>query len=175
MSYDLTIAAVGEGEDLQAAYARVMEADEEDDGGAPVAELQIDVKVVAAAITAVAPMLVDGGGGGIGNEIELNEEPEPRLGLQVTVRGDQVWVTVPYWHRGDAARRVFEVIRRVCDAVERLEKGMRTFDGQLGRVVEWGRDEREMVRVYEPISGRMEELGRDAVRRTGKRWWEFWK
>jgi hypothetical protein len=175
MSYDLTIAALRDGEGLEDAYSRVMETDLEEGEQADEPPV-INVGQMVAEIVKAAPMLTDDGGGGLRNDAELNDLSQPGTGLQVTVRPDQVWIAVPYWHHGEMANRVFRVIRQVCASVERQGRGMRTFDAQIGRVVDWERDQSLILEAYEGVVGRMANTGNSAAKtRPAKRWWEFWK
>ena len=53
--------------------------------------------------------------------------------FKITVFDDEASVTVPFWHHGAAARRVFEEIWTYLQSMER-EGGFFTYDPQIDRV-----------------------------------------
>ena len=65
--------------------------------------------------------------------IELNGPAEESNGIQITLFDDEASVTVPFWHHGAAARRVFEEIWTYLQIMER-EGGFFTYDPQIDRV-----------------------------------------
>ncbi|MCM2422825.1 hypothetical protein [Streptomyces sp. RKAG293] len=68
-------------------------------------------------------------------EIELFETEEVRElnhdgGIQLSVFGEEVSITVPYWHSGDQAASVFSKILALAAVVER-ETGRTAYDPQV--------------------------------------------
>lgn len=69
-------------------------------------------------------------------EIDLFENGETcelshkATGIQASVFLDEVAITVPYWHTGDQARRVFGMLYALAAIIER-ETGMQGYDPQV--------------------------------------------
>ena len=119
--------------------------------------------------------------------IELNEEPPPGHGIQVTVNDDSVAVTVPYWHTGEKARRAFEIIAQVCEPAVKAW-GLAIHDPQLDRMVTLPADLPAMRAVYEKMvadihdpNGRFLAAATAQIDRefgqipVTKKWWQFWR
>ena len=102
--------------------------------------------------------------------IELNG-PEGGNGIQVMLFDDDASVTVPYWHHGAAARRVFEEIWSYFEIMER-EGGFFTYDPQIERVLDLKKEFEAALSCYDRASRRVAER---LPARHKKRWWEFWK
>jgi hypothetical protein len=64
-------------------------------------------------------------------------------GVQVSLFEDEMGVTVPYWHTGEAARAVMRLVWSYLAILDH-ETGWETYDPQLGRGLDRARD-REMV------------------------------
>lgn len=127
--------------------------------------------------------------------IELNG-PDNGNGIQIMLFDDEASVTVPYWHQGAVARQVFEEIWSYLKIIER-EGGFFTYDPQLGRVLDLGKDFRPALEAYDKVSRDMASrypanaagAGATTVPKapppapalapsppqSAKRWWEFWK
>lgn len=67
-----------------------------------------------------------------------------RTGIKLAIIGDEVSLTVPYWHTGDAATRTFDVIATIVSIVER-ETGLIAFDPQTERPFTEAIEEAESV------------------------------
>jgi hypothetical protein len=71
-------------------------------------------------------------------EVELSQEARTLelshddTGIELTIIGNEVSLTVPYWHTGDRATQVFSQIAAVVSIVER-ETGLIAFDPQTER------------------------------------------
>ncbi len=103
--------------------------------------------------------------------IELNPEPEPGDGLQVTIDTNSIFVTVPYWHTGDKAKEVFARIARCGKLLS--NKGFQAADVQLdGQEISFERDIPQMIEVYSSMSGRLQAIGDKFP--VKKPWWKFW-
>ena len=73
--------------------------------------------------------------------IELTRPDD--TGVQVSLYGGELDVTVPYWHAGQAAQAVMRLVWSYLAILEQ-ESGWETYDPQLGRGLDRARD-REMV------------------------------
>ena len=102
--------------------------------------------------------------------IELNGPPEESNGIQITLFDDEASVTVPYWHRGVAARRVFEEIWSYLEIIER-EGGFFTYDPQIDRVLDLGKDFEASLGCYDRVS---REIADQFPVQQKKPWWQFW-
>ena len=103
-------------------------------------------------------------------DIELNG-PEDGNGIQITLSDDEAFVTVPYWHQGAEAFRVFEEVWSYLEIIE-LEAGYLTDDPQIGRVLDLRADFDASLACYQQVIGDMK--NHFSAKRS-KRWWEFWK
>lgn len=102
--------------------------------------------------------------------IELNG-PEPSNGIQIMLFDDEASVTVPYWHEGAAARRVFEEIWSYLRIIEK-EGGFFTYDPQIDRVLDLEKDFEASLGCYSGVSG---DLAEEFPVTQQKPWWQFWK
>ena len=98
--------------------------------------------------------------------LELNDE---QVGLQITLFDDAGSLTSPYWHQGDAARRVLEQAWGAIGVICR-ESGYEVFDPQLDRVIDVNVFD-DVLSTYAGATGRMEAL---VGRAPKKPWWKFW-
>jgi hypothetical protein len=99
--------------------------------------------------------------------IELTDEAN---GIQIVLFDDQAAITVPYWHSGETARRVFERILGHIRIIAR-ESGYVAFDPQLGKVIDPDADLDLMLTAYEPI---VQQLKTEMAPHTKRPWWKFW-
>ena len=102
--------------------------------------------------------------------IELNGPTEESNGIQITLFDDEASVTVPFWHEGAAARRVFEEIWSYLEIIER-EGGFFTYDPQIDRVLDLGRDLEASLDCYDRVS---REIADQFPVQQKKPWWQFW-
>lgn len=102
--------------------------------------------------------------------IELNG-PEDSNGIQIALFDDEVSLTVPYWHQGPAARRVFEEIWSYLEIIQR-EGGFFAYDPQIERVVDLETDFEASLACYDRVS---RDVARQFPKQPSKKWWEFWK
>lgn len=68
------------------------------------------------------------------SHVELNG-PGDGNGVQITVHGSHVGVTVAYWHAGSKAERIFSTVERYASEIA-AAGGYRIYDPQLERVVD---------------------------------------
>ncbi|MEV5436521.1 hypothetical protein AB0K80_10860 [Streptomyces sp. NPDC052682] len=64
------------------------------------------------------------------NEQQTRELSHPGTGIQLSVLGDEVSITVPYWHAGDAAAAVLGKVFALSAVVEK-ETGLTAYDPQV--------------------------------------------
>jgi hypothetical protein len=86
-------------------------------------------------------------------DIELNQPGPPEgMGVQITLLDDSARVSLPYWYRGDAARRAFGIVSRHARAISETA-GYVAYDPQLGRVLASEQDVVEAIAKYEATTG----------------------
>jgi hypothetical protein len=102
--------------------------------------------------------------------VELNG-PDNGNGIQIMLFDDEASVTVPYWHQGVAARRVFEEMWSYLEIMQR-EGGFFTYDPQIERVIHLNADFNASLACYQKVSG---DVAKSFPSTSTKRWWEFWK
>jgi hypothetical protein len=102
--------------------------------------------------------------------VEINDESERTSGIQVTLFDDRASLTIPFWHKGEDARRVLAqawgYIGIICK-----ECGYEAYDRQVGRVIDAGAFE-DVLACYEGAGRRIEGIVRPPPAR--KPWWKFW-
>ena len=100
-------------------------------------------------------------------QIEINDTASS--GIQITLFDESASITVPYWHKGAAARetfgRLWPLIEIVCS-----EGKFEVFDPQLDRVIE-AQSFDDVVECYAKVTARMDDMLGRAPRRP---WWKFW-
>ncbi len=104
------------------------------------------------------------------NSIDLNPDPEPGDGLQISIYRDTIALTVPYWHRGEIAAEVFEKIKDCGIAL--TTRGFIGHDNQLDEDIDFQQDVPRMLDVYEITVGEMNSAVEDYTKEVP--WWKFW-
>ena len=100
-------------------------------------------------------------------QIEINDTASS--GIQIMLFDDHASITVPYWHKGAAARETFVRLWALIEIVCR-EGQFEAFDLQLDQTInEQSFD--AVVRRYAGVAARMDEMSRRSPRRP---WWKFW-
>ncbi|MBP6014455.1 MAG: hypothetical protein KBA31_19660 [Alphaproteobacteria bacterium] len=99
--------------------------------------------------------------------IEINDTAND--GIQITLFDAHASITIPYWHKGAAARTVFARLWALIEVVCR-EGGYEVFDAQLDRVISASAFEDVLAR-YQGVATRMDDMIGRAPR---KPWWKFW-
>jgi hypothetical protein len=89
--------------------------------------------------------------------IELDRPDDS--GVQVSLFEHELGVTVPYWHTGQAARAVMELVWSYLAILEQ-ESGWDTYDPQLGRSLDRARDLEVVSGGYADMSARLPGLVR---------------
>jgi hypothetical protein len=88
--------------------------------------------------------------------LELNG-PENGNGIQITLFDNTISITIPYWHRGEAARGAFQEIWGYLGLLERVAN-YRAYDPQLGRVLNLEKDFPEVLLAYEGVVQQTQDL-----------------
>ena len=68
------------------------------------------------------------------HERESRELSQSGTGIDLSVFGDEVTITVPYWHAGDEAAKVLRDVFALAAVVEK-ETGLTAYDPQVERPV----------------------------------------
>ena len=105
--------------------------------------------------------------------IELNGRDDGN-GIQIIIYDDSVTITVPYWHHGDAAQRVFDEIWIYLRLLQ--ETGDLTIaDPQIDKFVDLRTDQPAVVARYSAVVARIPEILAEAkLYSQRKPWWKFW-
>ncbi len=102
--------------------------------------------------------------------IELNG-PDGGNGIQIMLFDDEASVSVPYWHQGEKARKVFEEIWGYIEVIQ-LEGGYFTYDPQIDRILDLKADFIAAIECYQRVSGG---VAARFPQKEPKPWWKFWK
>jgi hypothetical protein len=103
--------------------------------------------------------------------IELNG-PEGGNGIQITISDDLADITVPYWHRPEAAAPVFDEIWAYLRILER--KGdFCVYDPQLDKIIDLAADREAVLARYGRVVAEMPQIVADSPL-VKKPWWKFW-
>lgn len=104
-------------------------------------------------------------------DIELNEMS---LGIQVMLFDDQVSISMPGTHTGEAAKRAWRVIWECMEYLQN-HAGYRAWDPQMGRVLDVSKDYEAALKSYAVLVGFTDEVVERERRQDGGRpWWRFW-
>lgn len=101
--------------------------------------------------------------------LELADMTKESSGIQIVLFDDRASLTIPYWHNGDAARRVLGQVWGLIEIICR-DTGYEVFDPQLDRVIDVNAFD-DVLRSYAGTTQRMEAL---IGRAPKKPWWKFW-
>ncbi len=109
-------------------------------------------------------------------DVELIAEP---IGVQVTLTTDSAFVSVPYWHEGEAARAAFAVIWAAVRVLA-ADAGYAIHDPQRDAFLDLGADFDAVVAGYEATIGRVHGIFDDEDETEPeppppkKPWWKLW-
>jgi len=104
--------------------------------------------------------------------IELNPS-EGDLAIQLTVYGDHVFITIPYWYRGSDADRVFSELSRYLRAVRRTA-GFFAYDPQTDVAFDPEQTGFPDHLQYDKVVKEVPKIVNQAVGKPNKHWWKFW-
>ncbi len=75
-------------------------------------------------------------------------------GIQVSLFSDELAVKVPYWHTGQVAQMVMEIVWSYLAVLEQ-ETGWETYDPQLGRTLDRAHDLNDVTGSHTDMSARL--------------------
>ena len=84
--------------------------------------------------------------------LELNGADDGN-GIQITLYDDAADVTVPYWHSGESAEKVFDEIWSYLKVIEN-EARFVTYDSQLEKILNLSTDLPKVVEIYKSVAGK---------------------
>lgn len=109
------------------------------------------------------------------DHIELNT-PDGDLAIQMTVYDNHVYINVPYWYKGDQAKKLFQDIKSYIKII-REAAGYFVFDPQIGQVFDPAENGFDGLSKYLSVSEHIEEMvnGQDTKHiQPKKAWWKLW-
>ena len=101
--------------------------------------------------------------------LEINDTAQKSSGIQIMLFDDSAALTIPYWHKHDAAERVLRQAWGYIDIMCR-ECSYEVYDPQLGRVIDTGAFD-DVLWTYASMTERMDTMIGNAPK---KPWWKFW-
>lgn len=106
--------------------------------------------------------------------VELNP-PEGGLAIQLTVYNDRVFVSFPYWYKGEKANGVFAECSEYLRVIRRTA-GFFAYDPQVGTAFDPEKTELvDSKRSYEKIVNDLPKIAAQAsAQKKLKAWWKFW-
>jgi len=107
------------------------------------------------------------------DHIELNT-PDGELAIQITIYGDTVSITVPYWYSGDDANQVFNNINEYAKVI-RKAVGYFVYDPQTDKVFDPLKENIFELDIYQSITDQVEKMKSEQIEKSNKKpWWKFW-
>ncbi|MGV9322163.1 hypothetical protein [Streptomyces sp. NPDC003660] len=149
MSYDIYFVTRRDGQTWDEAMEALEEA-AEDSEGIPAHLLEAWDRVVPQARPLLGELdLTD-------YEHESRELSQSDTGITLSLYGNELSITVPYWHTGDDAAAVLDKVSALASIVEK-ETGLTAYDPQLNRALTEGQPEEAaelMSRIAEDLRSR---------------------
>jgi len=112
------------------------------------------------------------------DHIELNP-PEGGLAIQLIVYDNYVFITIPYWYKGEQAKQVMTNVKSYIDIICK-QPGYFVYDPQIDVALDTGKTDYDPLAQYLPTSEYVatmlkptEELPKEPVQ-VKKPWWKFW-
>lgn len=100
--------------------------------------------------------------------------PEGELATQITIYGDTVSITVPYWYSGDEAKEVFKNITKYAKVI-RQAVGYFVYDPQAEKVFDPLNESIFGLDIYQNMTEQVYKLKKEQVAKLNKKpWWKFW-
>lgn len=109
------------------------------------------------------------------DHVELNT-PDGDLSIQLTVYDNHVYINVPYWYKGEEARKLFQDLKSYIKII-RETAGYFVFDPQSGEVFDPAEIGFNGLDKYLSVSEHIEEMinGPDTKQSQNKKlWWKLW-
>jgi hypothetical protein len=110
------------------------------------------------------------------DHIELNTY-DGDLAVQLTVYDNHVYITVPYWYKGDQAKNLFQDLKSYIRII-RETAGYFVFDPQIGQVFDPAENGFDGLSKYLSVSEHIEEMVNGQATKEAqpkKSWWKFWQ
>jgi hypothetical protein len=110
------------------------------------------------------------------DHIELNTR-EGDIAVQLTIYDNHVFITVPYWYKGDEANRLFQDLKSYIKII-RETAGYFVFDPQSGHSFDPAENGFKGLEKYLSVSEHIEVIiGKESTlkTKTTKPWWKFWQ
>ncbi len=106
--------------------------------------------------------------------VELNGSDQS-TGIQITLFDSTATLTVPFWHHGEAAQRVWREIWSYLAVLAR-EGGLQAYDPQLERVLTLSTDFDAVIKRYDHGVVATDEVaaGMSESPPAPRPWWKFW-
>lgn len=180
MSYDLTLFPLIEGQDAKASLRSYLEQLEQefDDDQSMVCDRESARRnrELAVALCALNPELKCSPIGNRDNphSFEL-DAGEGGNGIQISLYSDSVAITVPYWHSGPDAARVFKEIWSYLGLLQ-LQSEYLIYDSQLDAILDLDKDFDKVLAVYSLVVKQISGIGAsgEGLKCARKTWWKFW-
>jgi hypothetical protein len=156
MSFDLSMFEVRAGESVEAARERITEP------APPTAEAERKRRETVAALLEHDPELdvLESQEGAPLTELTSLDESRP---IQVSVYGDQAFLTIPYWHSGEAAKAVMDAVWPLVEIIHE-RTGWILYDEQEGEQVDIAAGPGQLLGGYEYGTAAVAEI---AARESG--------
>jgi hypothetical protein len=105
--------------------------------------------------------------------IELNT-PDGDLATQITIFGETVSITVPYWYSGEKANEVLKNINEYAKVI-RQTVGYFAYDPQTDKVFDPLNEQIFELDLYQGMTDQVEKMKTDHIEKSNKKpWWKFW-
>ncbi len=105
--------------------------------------------------------------------IELNT-PDGELATQITIYGDTVSITVPYWYSGEKAEEVFNNVTQYAKVI-RQTAGYFVYDPQTDKVFDPLNENIFELDIYQIMTEQVGKMkSEQSVKSNKKPWWKFW-
>jgi hypothetical protein len=107
------------------------------------------------------------------DQIELNT-PDGDLATQITIFGETVSITVPYWYSGEEANEVFKNINEYAKVI-RQTVGYFVYDPQTDKVFDPLNEKIFELDLYQGMTEQVEKMKTEQFEKSNKKpWWKFW-
>jgi hypothetical protein len=106
------------------------------------------------------------------SHIELNTPEGDDLTVQLTLYGDHVDITIPYWYEGNKANEVFSAVSGYLRVIRRTA-GFFVYDPQTGAAFDPDATEIRDHPEYDRVVKDLPLIAANAVK-AKRPWWKFW-
>ncbi len=107
------------------------------------------------------------------SHIELNP-PEGDFAIQITVSDHDVWISFPYWYKGQELTEVFTRVHAYTTIINEVA-GYYVYDPQTGRAFDPKVEDFDGQAIYAKMTQKVDELKAEQTQLVQKKpWWKFW-